>query len=151
MLRAVRTDTTLPLVRNLLRCSPSSPISAKNCLLPVVVSPATHVPFHVGVVPTLLPAQDAREQDARAVHGEQRADGVELGREDLEHDERKRELPDGGADVGALEGALRRPDLDQLGPGQHDGARAVQAQVVSVCGMAALEHVELAENSSGRR
>lgn len=31
---AVNTTTTLPLVRNLFRCSPSSPTSAKNCLLP---------------------------------------------------------------------------------------------------------------------
>ena len=90
----------------------------------------------------MLPAQDAREQNARAVHGEQCANRVELGREDLEYNQRKRELADGGANVGALEGALRRPYLDQLGTGQHDGARTVQAQMVSVGGMAALEHDE---------
>lgn len=35
MLSAVKTDTTLPLVLNFLRSSPSSPTSEKNCLLPV--------------------------------------------------------------------------------------------------------------------
>ena len=34
MLSAVKTDTTLPLVRNFFRCSPSSPTSEKNCLFP---------------------------------------------------------------------------------------------------------------------
>lgn len=34
MLRAVRTETTFPLVLNLLRCNPSSPTSEKNCLFP---------------------------------------------------------------------------------------------------------------------
>lgn len=37
MLRAVRTETTLPLVLNLFRRSPSSPSSEKNCLFPVVL------------------------------------------------------------------------------------------------------------------
>jgi hypothetical protein len=92
--------------------------------------------------PTLLPPQNAREQDARPVHGEQGADRVEFGREDLEHDQGKGELADGGAHVGALEGALRCPNLNQLGSRQDHRAGAVQTQVVPVGGMAALEHVE---------
>lgn len=34
MLSAVKTDTTFPDVLNFFRCSPSSPISEKNCLFP---------------------------------------------------------------------------------------------------------------------
>jgi hypothetical protein len=80
----------------------------------------------------LLASKQADDKNSRAVDCEQRADGVELGCEDLEHDERKRELSDGGADVGAFKGSLSSADLDELGAGEHDGAGAVQSEVVVV-------------------
>ncbi|KAI9774820.1 MAG: hypothetical protein M1840_000036 [Geoglossum simile] len=67
------------------------------------------------------------ERHGRAVERKQRADAVELGREDLEHHQRKAELRDGRADVGALEGALRRPHLDELRRCEADAARSVRA------------------------
>lgn len=78
----------------------------------------------------LLPAEEAGAQDPRAVRGKERAHAVKLGREDLEHDEGKGELGEGGADVGALKGALGRPHLDQFVVGEDDGDGAVLAQVV---------------------
>jgi len=62
----------------------------------------------------LLSAKQTDEQDTRPIHGEQCANGVELGSEDLEHNQRERELPDGGADIGALECSLCCSDLYQL-------------------------------------
>ena len=44
-----------------------------------------------------------------------------------------------GADVGAFEGALGGADFDELGRGEDDGARAVQAEVVAVGGVDALD------------
>ena len=82
----------------------------------------------------LLPAQQADGQHAGAVCREQRADAVELGREDLEHDQREAELRQRGPHVRALERPLRRPHLDQLLIRQDDGARAVAAVVVSLRG-----------------
>lgn len=63
---------------------------------------------------TLLPPEQADDQDASAIDSKQRADGIELGGENLKDYQGKRELPDRCADVGALEGALCRPDLNQL-------------------------------------
>ncbi len=60
-------------------------------------------------------AVDGDEQDGGAVAGQQGADGVELGGEDLEHDEGEGELRECGTHIGALEGALGRADLDQPG------------------------------------
>lgn len=65
------------------------------------------------LIPLLSPVQ-ADEEDAHTVGGEEGADAVELGREDLEDDERKAELAEGGAHVRALEGALGGADLDEL-------------------------------------
>jgi hypothetical protein len=90
------------------------------------------VPTRVDGKHTLLAPKQADKQDARAVDCKQRADGVKLGREDLEYDERKGKLSDGGPDVGAFEGPLRCADLDELGAGEHNGARAVQSKVVAV-------------------
>jgi hypothetical protein len=86
----------------------------------------------------LLPPEQTRAEHPRPVHGEERADAVELRREDLEDDQRKGELAEGGADVGALERALCRPDLDELVGAQDDGSRPVQTEVVPVCCMSAL-------------
>lgn len=61
----------------------------------------------------LVAAVDGDEQDGDAVGGEEGADGVELLGEDLEDDEGEGELPEGGAHVGAFEGALRGADLDE--------------------------------------
>ena len=61
----------------------------------------------------LVAAVDGDEQDGDAVGGEEGANGVELLGEDLEDDEGEGELPESGAHVGALEGALRGADLDE--------------------------------------
>lgn len=63
----------------------------------------------------LVAAVDGDQHDGGAVDGEEGADGVELGVEDLEDDEGKGELRDGGAQVGALKGALGGADLDEPG------------------------------------
>lgn len=61
----------------------------------------------------LVPTVNGDEHDGSAVHGEEGADSVELGGEDLEDDEGKRKLGEGGAHVGALKGALSSTDLDE--------------------------------------
>jgi hypothetical protein len=88
----------------------------------------------------LLPSEQTNGQNASAIHGKQGANGVELGCEDFEHDKGKRELADGGADIGALECPLGSSDLDHLGRREDDGAGAVHAQMVRVGGMAAFKH-----------
>ena len=80
----------------------------------------------------LLPPQQARQKNAGTVDGEEGADGVELGGEDLEDDEREGELAEGGADVGAFEGALGGADFDEFFVCEDDGAGAVHAEVVGV-------------------
>ena len=61
----------------------------------------------------LVAAVDGDEEDGGAVDGEEGADGVELGREDLEDNEGEGELAEGGPHVGALKGALGSPDLSE--------------------------------------
>lgn len=51
-LNAVKTVTTFPLVRNFLRCSPSSPTSEKNCLFPRAHTLALHP---LDAIPSPLP------------------------------------------------------------------------------------------------
>ena len=75
----------------------------------------------------LLPTQEAGEQHAGAVYGEEGADAVELAREDLEHDEREAELRERGAHVGAFERALEGAHFDKLVVGEDHGAGAVHA------------------------
>jgi hypothetical protein len=75
----------------------------------------------------LLPSIRAHGQHPRTVDGEERTDAVEFTREDLEHDERKGELGERGADVGSFEGALCGADLDELVVGEDYGAGAVEA------------------------
>ena len=139
-LSAVNTDTTLPLVRNLFRCRPSSPTSEKNCLFPVPCQQAKVA--HYAPLLTLLSPEQADEEDARAVHGKQGTDGIELSREDAQHDEGEGELADGGADVGAFKRPLRCPDLHELCTRQDNGARAVSTQPVRVYCVTALEFGE---------
>ena len=57
------------------------------------------------------------EDDGDAVGGEEGADGVELLGEDLEDDEGEGELAEGGAHVGAFEGALGGADLHEPATG----------------------------------
>jgi hypothetical protein len=61
----------------------------------------------------LISAVHAHQQYACAICSEQRADGIELRGEDLEHDEREGELTEGGADIGAFEGSLRGANFDK--------------------------------------
>lgn len=77
----------------------------------------------------LVAAVDGDQQHAGPVQREQGADGVEVGREDLEDDEGEAELGQGGPHVRALEGALRGADLDELVRGEDDGAGAVHPQM----------------------
>ena len=67
---------------------------------------------------TLLAPEQADEQDAGTVDCKQGADGVELGSENLQHDEGKGELADGCAHVGAFKRPLCCADLNQLGTSQ---------------------------------
>jgi hypothetical protein len=63
---------------------------------------------------TLHLAVHAGEEHAGAIYGEQRADAVELGGEDLQHHQRERELAQCRPNVRAFERPLRRPYLHQL-------------------------------------
>lgn len=82
----------------------------------------------------LLPSKQAHDHHRGPIHRKQRTDAVELGREDLQHDQREAELGQRGADVGAFKGALGGADFDHFIVGEHDGAGAVKAQAVSFAG-----------------
>jgi hypothetical protein len=69
---------------------------------------------------TLLPPKQTDEEYPRAVDREQRSDGVEFSRKDLEHNQGKRELPDGGAHICAFKRPLRCANLDQFRAGEHN-------------------------------
>lgn len=99
---------------------------------------------------TLLSPEQTDEENPSPVHRKQRADGVELGREDLQHNERKRELSNGGADVRSFKRSLCCPDLDQFTAGQHDRACAVLAQTISVGYITALQSVSMVDKTSQR-
>ena len=98
--------------------------------------------MHYCSLQTFVASEQAGEQDARAIDGEQGADGVELGREDLQHNEGKGELSQRRADVSALESPLGCADLDQFAAGQDDGAGAVQTQLVPVFGASSLDSTQ---------
>jgi hypothetical protein len=63
----------------------------------------------------LVATIDGDQEDGGAVYGEEGADGVEFGCEDLEDDEGEGELAEGGAHVGAFKGPLGGPDLSESG------------------------------------
>lgn len=67
-----------------------------------------------------MSSKQTGKQDPRPVDSKQSPDRVELRCEDLQHDERKRELAQGSADVGAFKGSLSSTDLHQLVISQHD-------------------------------
>jgi hypothetical protein len=90
---------------------------------PVLVSQCRH---------TLLAPKEADEENATPKHGKEGADGVEFCREDFEHNQGKRKLPNGCADIGAFKRALGCANLDEFGAGEHDRAGAVPAQLVVV-------------------
>ena len=73
-------------------------------------------------------AVEADERDAGAVAGEQRADAVELGREDLEHHERERELRQRRRACSHR----RRVKLDLLLSGEYNRASTVETKVVGI-------------------
>lgn len=83
---------------------------------------------------TLLAAEEADDEHAGAVDGEQGPDAVELGGEDLEDDEGEGELRQRRADVGPLERPLGSAHVDDLVLGQGDGAGSVHAQPIPVSG-----------------
>jgi len=62
----------------------------------------------------LLATVQTCKEDASAVNCEESPDAVELGGEDLQHDEGEGELAEGGPDVGAFEGALGCADFLEL-------------------------------------
>lgn len=53
-----------------------------------------------------MPAQQARKENSRPVHSEQRSDRIELGREDLQYDEGEAELSDSGTNISPLKRSL---------------------------------------------
>lgn len=69
---------------------------------------------------------DGNQRDARAVRGKESADGVELGGEDAQDDQREGELAERSPDVGALKGPLCGTDLDEVGVG--DGCRWLRSR-----------------------
>lgn len=81
---------------------------------------------------SLRAAEKPNNEDAGAVDGEERTDTVELGGEDLEHDEGKGELGEGSPNVGAFEGSLGSAHLDNLIRSQHRRAGTVHSQAVSI-------------------
>lgn len=109
---------------------PTGPKPSPRPPHPINLTKKLPIPLH--------PPIQTRKQNPRPVERKQRADGIELGREDLEHDEGEAELPEGGADVGAFEGALGGADFDEFGGGEDDAAGAVEAEAVAVCGVDAL-------------
>lgn len=68
----------------------------------------------------LLTSKQAGEEHACTVYCEQGTNGVELGREDLQHNQCEGELAKRCANVGTLEGPLCGPDLHKLIRGEHD-------------------------------
>jgi hypothetical protein len=88
---------------------------------------------------TLLSPEQTSKEDTDSVDGKQSTNRVELGREDLEHYKRKRELADCRANIGAFKRALCCANLHQLIARQYNGAGTVQMQSVSVCCVTALE------------
>lgn len=64
-------------------------------------------------------AEQADDEDPRAIDGKQRPDTVELGSEDLEHDEGKGELGERRPNIGTFKGSLRCAHLDDFVRGQH--------------------------------
>jgi hypothetical protein len=85
-----------------------------------------------------LSSKQTCAQHSGTVYGEQGPDAVELRREDFEDDQGKRELAEGGANISTFERSLGRSNLDELVRAQDDGAGTMQAEMVSVCGVAAL-------------
>ena len=62
-----------------------------------------------------MTSEQAREQYPGTIQGEQRADGIELGSEDLQDYKRKRELAERCSNVCPFERTLCRTDLYDLG------------------------------------
>jgi len=84
----------------------------------------------------LVATIDGDQEDGGAVYGEEGADGVEFGCEDLEDDEGEGELAEGGAHVGAFKGPLGGPDLSEFLGRENHGPRPVKTEVemlVNVC------------------
>jgi len=77
--------------------------------------------------------------DPDAIDREERADGVEFRGEDFEHDERKGELTEGGADICAFESTLRGADFNEFLRSKDDRTSAMSAEVERILGMR-LEH-----------
>jgi len=65
------------------------------------------------LIPLLAPVQTCKE-DAGTVNSEESADAIELGREDLQHDEGEGKLTECGPNVGAFEGTLGCADFLEL-------------------------------------
>lgn len=73
----------------------------------------------------MLTTEKADYKHPRSVDRKQSTDTVELATEDLEHDEGKGELGQGGANVGAFEGPLGCSNFDNLIGGQRNGSSTV--------------------------
>ncbi|RMZ75118.1 hypothetical protein DV737_g5447, partial [Chaetothyriales sp. CBS 132003] len=90
---------------------------------------------------SLLPPVGANQQNCRSVGGVESTDAVKLAGEDLEDNEGEGKLRQRRPDVGALEGALGRANLDQFVIGEVNGARAVEAKMEVVFRVTRLQAV----------
>lgn len=63
---------------------------------------------------SLRAAEKSDDENTRAIYREQSPNTVELGGENLEHDEGEGELRKSGSDIGPLKGALGRAHLNHL-------------------------------------
>lgn len=63
---------------------------------------------------SLRAAEQPNDEDSATVDSKERTNTVELGGEDLEHDEGEGELGEGRADVGTFKGPLSSADLDDF-------------------------------------
>ena len=83
----------------------------------------------------LLPPISSDRQHASSVYSEQSTNGVELGGENLQDDEREGELRQRRSYISSLEGALSGSNLDKLIIRQIDRASPVHAQPKLIFGM----------------
>ena len=81
----------------------------------------------------MLSTEETDEEHTGPVHGKERANAVELGREDFEDDQRERELGERRANVSTFKRALCCPYLYELLVCEDDGASAMLPEPVPIC------------------
>jgi hypothetical protein len=81
---------------------------------------------------SLRAAEKTDYEDTGAVYGEKGSDTVELGGEDLEHNEGEGELREGSADVSTFEGSLSSAHFNDFVCCQHCRAGSVHSQTIAI-------------------